>query len=64
MQIKPRLKLVQIRLNEEDLKTLKLTYPTSGYNAIVRALVARHARELRNRVQELMTQDELIEAQE
>ena len=58
---KTKLKLVQIRLHDEDLETLKLAYPSAGYNAIVRALVARHAKQIRVKVQEKLAAEELRE---
>lgn len=46
--------VVTIRLFAEDLDYLKLAYPQGGYNRVIRALVARHIRSLRNRTAELV----------
>jgi hypothetical protein len=42
------LKKMTTRFYEDDLVYLKLSYPHAGYNGIVRALVAKHVRQLRN----------------
>jgi len=48
------MKMVTLRLFIEDLDYLRLAYPAGGYNRIVRALVQRHIRALRNRTAELV----------
>lgn len=57
------LKKMTVRFYEEDLDYLRLAYPHSGYNQVVRALVARHVRKLRNataeRLSEKLTMEEL-----
>ena len=40
---------ISLRLNQEDLETLREFYKHAGYNKIVRALVARAASRLRER---------------
>lgn len=63
MKSEKRLKTIPIRLFLDDLEYLRLAYPTGGYNRVVRALVARHVRSLRNRTVELidnkLSEDEL-----
>lgn len=54
-------KKMTLRLFEEDLEYLRLAYPTGGYNRIVRALVARHVRALRNRTIEHFAEGKLSE---
>ena len=49
-----KLHIITIRLYAEDLDYLKLAYPQGGYNRIIRALVSRHIRALRNRTVELV----------
>ncbi len=56
--------LVTIRLFDDDMDYLKLTYSGVGYNSVVRALVARHVRKLRqmtvvNLAQETLSKEEL-----
>lgn len=41
-----------VRMFLEDLEYLRKAYPHSGYNGILRALGARHVRQLRVRTQE------------
>lgn len=48
------MRIVTIRLFADDLDYLKLAYPAGGYNRVIRALVARHVRALRNRTVELV----------
>ena len=50
--------LVTIRLFEEDLKYLKLSY-TQNYNSVVRSLVARHVRRLRAKTVENLSEEQL-----
>ncbi len=45
-------RLVTIRLFDEDIEYLKLTYSGTGYNSVIRALVARHVRKLKTRTVE------------
>ena len=57
-------KLVTLRLFEDDLEKLILAYSGTGYNAVVRALVARHVRKLtaktvENLEPEALTKEEL-----
>jgi hypothetical protein len=53
---KPR--VVTIRLFDDDIEYLKLTY-SRGYNQIIRALVARHVRKLRVKTAENLQGEEL-----
>jgi len=55
-------KLVTIRLFEDDLEALQLTYSTN-YNVIVRSLVARHVRKLREKTIENL-EDEALTPEE
>lgn len=48
------MKMVTLRLFIDDLDYLRLAYPAGGYNRVVRALVQRHVRALRNRTAELV----------
>ena len=50
--------LVTIRLFEDDLKYLRLSY-TQNYNSVVRALVARHVRKLRAKTVENLAEEQL-----
>lgn len=51
-------KLVTLRLFENDLEYLQLTYSTN-YNVIVRSLVSRHVRKLRSKTVENLDQEQL-----
>ena len=42
------LKKTTIRLFEDDLEILQQVYPATGYNKVIRALVAKHVRKIRN----------------
>jgi hypothetical protein len=42
------LKKMTLRLFEDDLEVLRAAYPASGYNEVVRALVSKHVRRLKN----------------
>lgn len=46
-ETRPKKKMT-VRFFEDDLAYLKAAYPGTGYNEIVRALVARHVRKLRD----------------
>ena len=46
------LKLVTVRIFEDDHEYMKLAYPTSGYNKVLRALAARHCRRLKTKTVE------------
>jgi hypothetical protein len=54
---------ITIRLFEDDLDMLKQAYPHTGYNQVVRALVTRHVRRLRNvtaeKLEDTLSLDEL-----
>jgi hypothetical protein len=52
-------KPVTIRLFVDDLDQLIQTYTGTGYNAVIRALVARHVRKLRTRTVEILADEEL-----
>jgi len=49
-----RLQITTIRVFADDIDYLKLAYPQGGYNRVIRALVSRHVRSLRNRTVELV----------
>ena len=53
------LQVVTIRLFRDDLRYLRLAYPVGGYNSIVRAIVARHVRALRNKTAENLSEIKL-----
>lgn len=44
---KPLVKIT-VRVYEDDMDLIRMAYARRGYNNIIRALVARHARKLRN----------------
>jgi len=57
---------VTIRIYRQDAETLRTSYPGMGYNAILRALAAKHCRQIRNKsnqsdpqVVERLTDEEL-----
>ncbi len=52
-------KLVTIRIFEEDLDYMKLAYSGTGYNQVVRALVARHVRKLSAKTVENLEDEKL-----
>ena len=51
-------RLVTLRLFNADIEYLKLAYP-SGYNIVVRALVARHVRKLKTKTVENLDEEKL-----
>ncbi len=51
--------LVTLRLFDDDMEYLRLCYAGTGYNSIVRALVARHVRKLRNKTAENLSDEQL-----
>lgn len=55
-----------VRYFSEDLEYLRLAYPHTGYNTVLRALAARHVRKLKHHTvehlgdkTELLTREEL-----
>jgi hypothetical protein len=44
---KPLVKIT-VRVYQDDMDLLRMAYQHRGYNEVVRALVARHARRLKN----------------
>ncbi|KKN65203.1 hypothetical protein LCGC14_0483790 [marine sediment metagenome] len=44
--------LVTARIYADDMEHLRICYQGTGYNAVIRALVARHVRKLRARTAE------------
>lgn len=56
-------RLVTLRLFEDDLEYLKLTYSTN-YNVIVRSLVARHVRKLKTKTIENLDLSEKLSKEE
>ena len=54
-----KLRLVTVRLFEDDVDYLKLSYATAGYNKVLRALAARHVRRLRTKTVENLESEEL-----
>ena len=53
------LKLVTVRIFEDDHEYLKLAYAAAGYNKVLRALAARHVRRLKTKTVENLETDEL-----
>ncbi len=44
--------LVSVRIFTDDMEFLRLCYGSAGYNVVIRALVARHVRKLREKTKE------------
>ena len=55
---------ITIRVFEDDLEYLKMTYTGTGYNGIFRALGARHVRKLRARTIEHLAESETLTREE
>ena len=55
---------ITIRLYETDLDLLRMAYQSAGYNQVIRSLVARHARRLRNITGEKLADSEALSAEE
>jgi hypothetical protein len=57
------LRKMTLRLFDDDLSLLRVAYPHSGYNEVVRALVSKHCRMLRTvtveKLEERLTAEEL-----
>ena len=53
------LKLVTVRIFQDDHEYLKLAYAAAGYNKVLRALTARHVRRLRTKTVENLEPEEL-----
>jgi hypothetical protein len=61
---KQQLRKMTVRFFDEDLHYLRDAYPTTGYNTVVRALVARHVRKLRHVTMEKLEDTETLSAAE
>ena len=56
------LKKMTVRFYEDDLTLLREVYPGTGYNEIVRALISKHCKKIRNATAEYL-QDKLTPAE-
>ncbi len=43
------LQKISLRVGKADIETLRLTYPTVGYNKVIRALISKHCRFIRDK---------------
>jgi len=54
------LRKMTLRLFDDDLDLLRVAYPHCGYNEVVRALVSKHCRRLREITAERLGADERL----